>query len=58
MNSILGVLQVLLIALKLMGLISISWWAVFIPTFIFIPLFFLLLFIAAWAEQSKPRYRK
>jgi hypothetical protein len=29
-----GILQILLIVLKLMSLITISWWAVFIPVYI------------------------
>lgn len=29
-----GILQILLIVLKLMSLITISWWAVFIPAYI------------------------
>ena len=46
--SLLGVLQVVFIVLKLVGVITWSWWLVFIPLFLYIALnalLVLLLFI-------------
>lgn len=42
----LGVIQIVFIILKLVGVISWSWWTVFIPTFISI--FLILLVLLLW----------
>lgn len=44
--SLLGVIQIVFIILKLVGVISWSWWTVFIPTFISI--FLILLVLLLW----------
>ena len=46
-TNVLTVLQIIFIVLKLLDLINWSWWAVFIPTFISIGLWVLLLIVLA-----------
>lgn len=43
--GLLGVLQVIFIVLKLIGTITWSWWAVFIPAYIWIALVVLLVIL-------------
>lgn len=54
-NSI-GLLQIILIVLKIIGY-NLSWWIVFIPTFIYIGLIIVLLIIifvtALWGKKLK-----
>lgn len=42
--SFIGLLQIVLIVLKIIGY-NISWWAVFIPTFIYVGLVLLAIFV-------------
>jgi hypothetical protein len=46
MGSVLGPTQLVLIILKLFGLIRMSWWLVFIPTYVFVVLLILIVILA------------
>ena len=56
MNNIFGLLFMVLLILKLTGLVNIGWLAVFSPLIIGFVLFFVFLFIAAWASTKTGRY--
>jgi hypothetical protein len=46
-------IQVTLIILKLTGVISISWWIVFIPSYLFVLGMVMVLGVALWAALSQ-----
>ena len=48
-----GLLQILLIGLKLTNNLTISWWLVFIPTYIWFVLFLGVLFLLVAAKSRK-----
>jgi hypothetical protein len=54
MSNLIVLSQVLLLGLKLAGVITCSWWLVFIPVYIALALFLLM----GWVVCTVTRYRK
>lgn len=58
-RHLLGIMQIILVTLKLLGLIDLSWVNVFIPTYIYLAILCLaclILIVIEVIEQKKRRY--
>lgn len=52
-STFLEILTVILVILKLVGLLTISWWLVFSPVLFYFGLVFLVVFIMEIVKQSR-----